>query len=163
MIEKYFVDTNVFIYAADQGAGSKQQIAETLLRRLKLDVHGVISTQVLQEFYVVASGKLRMDFVTVENALELMCGLEVVLADVPMIRTAIDCSILNHISYWDALIVTAARKANCTTLWTEDLNHGQIIQGVRIENPFRASPGSGPAAVRERRQVYRVRKKKATA
>ena len=146
MTEKCFVDTNVFIYAVDKGAGYKQKLAAALMERFKLDVRGVVSTQILQEFYVVAVGKLRMDSLTVQTALDKICGLEVVLVDITLIRAAIDCSILNRISFWDALIVTAARKANCETLWTEDMNHGQVIQGVRIENPFRtpAAPESRP-------------------
>jgi len=53
-----------------------------------------------------------------------------------MIMDAIDCCIINRISFWDSLIVVAAESANCKKLWTEDLNHGQIIRGVQIENPL---------------------------
>jgi predicted nucleic acid-binding protein len=54
-----------------------------------------------------------------------------------LIKDAIDCSIINRLSFWDALIVVSAEIAQCETLWTEDLNHGQIIRGVRIENPLK--------------------------
>ena len=54
-----------------------------------------------------------------------------------LIKDAIDCAIINRLSFWDALVVVAAESARCETLWTEDLNHGQIIRGVRIENPLK--------------------------
>jgi predicted nucleic acid-binding protein len=54
-----------------------------------------------------------------------------------LIKDAIDCSIINRLSFWDALIVVSAESAQCEILWTEDLNHGQIIRGVRIENPLK--------------------------
>jgi predicted nucleic acid-binding protein len=153
MTAKYFVDTNIFVYALDRGAGAKQAEATRVLEALKEDVIGVISTQVLQEFYAVTTLKLRMDSRVVRNALDMMCGLEVVLLDVPLIREAIDCGILNTISFWDALILAAARKASCSVLWTEDLNDGQAIQGVRISNPFLR-----PKKVSESRPVYRARR-----
>ena len=73
--------------------------------------------------------------------------------DVPSIMEAIDCSVLNGISFWEALIVTAVRKAACSVLWTEDLNDGQIINGVRIENPFLCGK-----AAREPTRAYRFRR-----
>lgn len=153
MTAKCFVDTNIFVYALDRGAGPKQAEAARVLETLKEGMLGVISTQVLQEFYAVTTLKLRMDSGVVRNAMDMMCGLEVVLLDVPLIREAIDGSILNTISFWDALILSAARKASCDTLWTEDLNHGQIIQGVRIENPFLRAKTTreAPASYRARR------------
>jgi predicted nucleic acid-binding protein len=153
MTAKYFVDTNLFVYAVDRGAGQKQVEAARVMEALKEDVLGVISTQVLQEFYAVTISKLRMDPGVVRNAMDMMCGLEVVLLDVPLIRDAIDCSILSRISFWDGLILAAARKASCDVLWTEDLNDGQVIQGVRIENPFLRAK-----KVRESRPAYRARR-----
>ena len=155
MTAKCFVDCNIFVYAMDCGAGAKQQVAEALLKGCSGDTWGVISTQVLQEFYAVATRKLRVDRARIRQAMDSMCDLEVVQVDVPLIREAVDCSVLNNISFWDALIVSAARKAACSVLWTEDLNHGQVINGVRIENPF-----VGPKAVRETKRVYRARREK---
>ena len=62
---------------------------------------------------------------------------EVIEIDVPLIKEAIDCSILDQISYWDALVVVSAQKGGCALLLTEDLNHGQVIKGVKIENIFK--------------------------
>lgn len=153
MTGKYFVDCNIFVYAMDGGAGAKQQVAESLVMRFHSDIRGVISTQVLQEFYAVATRKLRVDRARIRQAMDAMCELEVVQVDVPLIREAIDCSVLNNISFWDALIVSAARKAACSVLWTEDMNHGQVINGVRIENPF-----LGSKAVRESKHAYSARR-----
>ena len=160
MTAKYFVDTNILVYFADQGAGEKHAEAGNLVARCKTDVQGVISTQVLQEFHVITTRKLRMDPLVSKDFLDLFCGMEVVLIDVGLVREAVDVSILNRISFWDALIVTAARKAACSVLWTEDLNHGQIIQGVRIENPFLKSSSSGPSMVRESSAKRRPRRGK---
>lgn len=63
---------------------------------------------------------------------------DMVIVNFAIIYDAIDCGIINRKSFWDSLIVVAAESAHCETLWTEDLNHGQIIRGVRIENPLKA-------------------------
>ena len=60
-----------------------------------------------------------------------------------LIKEAIDCSIINRLSFWDALIIAAAESAKCERLWTEDLNHGQIVRGVRIENPLKTTDKNG--------------------
>jgi predicted nucleic acid-binding protein len=85
---------------------------------------------------VTATGKLSLSPLTVKTALRLLEAFEIVTITPPLVFEAIDCSVLNGISFWDALIVAAAASANCETLWTEDLNPGQTIMGVRIENPL---------------------------
>lgn len=137
MSEKAFVDTNLLVYAVDKRAGEKHRTARRALERLRTENRAVVSTQVLQEFYVAATRQVKLAPLDVKAMLSGLSALEVVLVDVECIDDAIDCSVLNRISFWDALIVSAARKAACGTLWTEDLNDGQIIQGLRIENPFR--------------------------
>ena len=77
-----------------------------------------------------------MDPLRVRTSLQLLSPFEIVTITPPIIFQAIDCSILNTISFWDALLVAAAASARCDTLWTEDLNPGQTILGVRIENPL---------------------------
>jgi len=135
---KVFVDTNVIVYSMDEGAGPKLERARELLRSLTEGAAGVISTQVLQEAYVTATGKLGMDPLVVKTDLQLLDMFEVVTTTPRVVFEAIDCSILNKLSFWDGLIVAAAASANCETLWTEDLNPGQVIMGVRVENPFAA-------------------------
>jgi hypothetical protein len=80
--------------------------------------------------------------------------------DIELMNEAIDGSVLNRISFWDALIIASARRANCEVVWTEDLNHGQIVQGVRIENPFLKPSASGPSMVRESLAKRRSRREK---
>jgi predicted nucleic acid-binding protein len=97
---------------------------------------GVISTQVMQEFYVTATKKLKVDALIVKDILHSFSHFEVVLILPEIIDRAIDCQVLNKISFWDALIVSAAQSACCEKIWTEDLNPGQIFQGVKVENPL---------------------------
>jgi predicted nucleic acid-binding protein len=106
------------------------------LKGIALERNGVISTQVLQEFYVASTRKLGTDPLIAKDILRTLERFETVVISPMLIREAVDCSILNHLSFWDALIIVAAESAHCETLWTEDLNHGQIIRGVRIENPL---------------------------
>ena len=98
---------------------------------------GVISTQVMQEFYVAATSKLGADPLLTKDILRSLERFETVVVSPTLIKDAIDCSIINRLSFWDALIVVSAESAQCEILWTEDLNHGQIIRGVRIENPLK--------------------------
>jgi predicted nucleic acid-binding protein len=114
----------------------KKNQTRLLLKKLNRESSGVISTQVLQEFYVTATKKLEIDPLIVKDIIHSFEHLELVTVTSAIIKEAIDCSILNKISFWDSLIVTAAENARCSQLWTEDLNHGQIIRGVKIINPF---------------------------
>jgi predicted nucleic acid-binding protein len=95
-----------------------------------------ISTQVLQEFYSIVTKKYHADALIAREMLLYYAQLNVVIPDIELITNAVDISILRRISFWDALIVAAAESANCLTLYSEDLNHGQSIRGVRIVNPF---------------------------
>ena len=160
MTAKYFIDTNILLYAVDEGAGAKREVARAILDRESGESQKSISTQVLQEFYAIAVRKLNFAPTRARELTLLWLNLEVVRIEAEDILTAIDCSILSQLSFWDALIVTAARKAACSVLWTEDLNHGQIIQGVRIENPFLKASESGPSMVRESSAKRRSRRGK---
>lgn len=138
MMPKIFLDTNILIYAADQAFPDKRRIARELIRTAASDgTPGVISTQVLQEFYVACTRRLGLDPVLARNIMRAFEGLEVVTITTDLIHEAIDCSVLNRLSYWDALIVVSAERARCERVFTEDLNDGQIIRGVRVENPFK--------------------------
>jgi len=135
---KVFLDTNVVVYAMDTREPAKQARARALIASLDTETLGVISTQVLCEAYSVATTKLGIEPLAVKQILLRFERLEVVAMTPELVRQAIDCSILNTLSIWDALIVAAAASANCQTLWTEDLNPGQVILGVRVGNPFAA-------------------------
>jgi predicted nucleic acid-binding protein len=136
-MSKVFVDTNLIVYTMDEDEPAKRDKCRRLLDDLIARRVGVISTQVLQETYVVATKKLGMDPLRVRTDLKLLSPFEIVLIAPPIIFEAIDCSILNTISFWDSLLVAAASSARCDTLWTEDLNPGQTLLGVRIENPLK--------------------------
>jgi predicted nucleic acid-binding protein len=134
---KSFIDTNILIYALDQADPAKQQKARALLKTLQEKESGVISTQVLQEFYVVSTAKLKLNVALVKKIIVTLKYLKTITVDLKIIKEAIDCSALNKISFWDALVVTTAKSSGCHSIWSEDLGHGQQISGVRIINPFK--------------------------
>jgi predicted nucleic acid-binding protein len=90
----------------------------------------------MQEFYVTATRKLGIEPLVAKGLLHDFEHFEIIPIQPSLINEAIDCSILNTLSFWDALIIVSAEKAQCERLWTEDLNHGQVVRGVKIENPF---------------------------
>jgi predicted nucleic acid-binding protein len=136
-MSKVFLDTNILVYSLDQADAAKMAKCRSLIRSLTAENRGVISTQVMQEFYVAATSKLGADPLLTKDILRSMERFETVVVSPTLIKDAIDCSIINRLSFWDALIVVSAESAQCEILWTEDLNHGQIIRGVRIENPLK--------------------------
>ncbi len=136
-MSKVFLDTNIFVYSLDQSDTIKQKKCRNLIKSLMDENSGVISTQVLQEFYVAATAKLGADPLLVKDILRSLERLETVVVSPMLIKEAIDCSLINRLSFWDAFIVVTAECAHCEILWTEDLNHGQVIRGVRIENPLK--------------------------
>lgn len=136
-MERSFIDTNVIVYADDRSAGAKGERARHLLHELVGARQGVVSTQVLQEYFVVATRKLGVAPEVARRKIELLSTLDVVRPEVTDVLAAIDLTRLRSISFWDALIVRAAENAGCAVLLSEDLQHGESISGVRITNPFR--------------------------
>ena len=134
-----FVDTSVLVYAHDRSEGRKHALARSLLEELWAAPSGVLSTQVLQEFYVVATRKfdppMRRD--EAAEVVALYGTWPVIQIGVPVILGAVQLEAEHRLSFWDALIVEAARLAGATRLATEDLQHGRQLAGVRIEDPFR--------------------------
>lgn len=131
-----FFDANVLLYADDLSAGARTQIARELIRPRVADRTGVVSTQVLQEYYVNARKKLKMDGAAARARVELYSGLEVVEIRSALILAAIDLHRLHALSFWDALIVCAAQHAACETLYSEDLQEGRRFGQLRVVNPF---------------------------
>ena len=138
MTGKTFVDTNILIYAHDSAAGEKHLIARDRLKELWTDASGAVSPQVLQEFYVNVRRKLAKPL-TNEQARNLAGSYSVWCTEATYaeIRTAFRIEDETHISFWDALICASALKAGAERILSEDLNHGQKIAGILIENPFR--------------------------
>ena len=137
MATRSFIDTNVLIYSVDRADPVKQEIALELISRHAKERSGVISTQVLQEFYSATTRKLGIDPLDARQHLRDFRIFDIVQVTPPIIEEGIDCSILKRISFWDGVIVASAAAANCSELLSEDLADGQIILGIRIRNPFR--------------------------
>lgn len=136
MKNKAFVDTNLLVYAQDRSAGDKQLQSRALIAELAQTGMGAISTQVMQEFYVAATRKLRVEPLAAKAVLKSLAVFEIVNASPALIYDAIDCSVLDRISFWDALLLAAAASAGCSTLYTEDLQAGQTLLGVTVRNPL---------------------------
>ncbi len=135
-MSKIFVDTNILVSSLYNPDPLVKKKARLRLKELERRNHGVISTQVLQEFYVVATRKLGVKALLAKQIVQRFENFEVVTISPLMIYAAIDCSITAQISFWDALIVVAAEISKCEFIWTEDLNPGQVIRDVRIMNPL---------------------------
>ena len=133
---RVFFDTNVLVYADDRGAGKKTFVAQALIADALRANRGVVSTQVLQEFFVITTRKLGVPSEAARRKVELLARFDVVPVQLELILGGIDLHRLHGLSFWDALIVRAASTAGCARLLTEDLQHGQVIDGVRVENPF---------------------------
>ena len=146
MTSRVFVDTNILVYAEDAAAAQKQKRSSAILADLVPSGRMVISTQVLQELFNSATRKLRLPATYVRGLVEDYSQLDVVLVRPELILGAIDLHRLHAISFWDALIIRAASEGGCTSLLSEDLQHGQTIEGVRIENPFLATHSAEPRA-----------------
>ena len=136
MKERVFVDTNVLVYADDLDAGDKRERARALLAEVLREQNGVLSTQVLQEFFVVTTRKLAVAPALARRKVELLATLDVVTIQISHILQAIDLHRLHSLSFWDGLILACAAASGCTRLWSEDMQDGAVIAGVRIENPF---------------------------
>ena len=137
-VGKTFVDTNILIYAYDVSAGTKHARAAELVTELWKLRMGLVSTQVLQEFYVTVTRKIARPLES-SSARQIIADLsrwEVMTIEPNTILAAIDLQRDHLLSFWDAMIVTTAANGNAETLFTEDLNHGQVIGGVTVRNPF---------------------------
>jgi predicted nucleic acid-binding protein len=139
MSAKTFVDTNILVYAHDVDDRSKHELARAALRELWNDGAGILSPQVLQEFYVNVTRKIATPLAKdaarlVVSTYAIWC-VDVTSADVAAAFRIEDEA---KIGFWDALIIASAAKAGAERLLSEDLNAGQTIAGVLIENPFSA-------------------------
>jgi predicted nucleic acid-binding protein len=144
-----FFDTNVLVYAVDKAEAAKQPVAMQLLRKAMADKTLTLSTQVLQEIYGVAQRKKLMAAGEAVEMLRIWAGYEVVAGTPQLLFRAFELQQKLRISVWDALIVQAALDAGCTTLYTEDLQHGTRVGDLEIVNPF-----FQPAAMHEPRPAY---------
>jgi predicted nucleic acid-binding protein len=138
MSAKYFVDTNILIYAHDTTAGVKHERAKALVEELWNNRSGVVSTQVLQELCVNLQRKVARPLSpqeTREIAADYLTW-HVVVNDGQSLLAALDLQGRHQLSFWDALVIHAAQAAGVATLYSEDLSNGQRFGGVRVLNPM---------------------------
>lgn len=137
---KIFLDTNIFVYSIDTTPGEnlKREVAQELVKEHIRNETGVISIQVLQEFYQVSTKKIKKPLST-EQALEYMnyiSILETVHPDFDLIVTAVRLHQKYNLSFWDALILQASKTARCSQVLSEDLQDGFRIDDLTVKNPF---------------------------
>ena len=138
MSDKIFVDTNILIYAHDIDSGLKHDTAVKVITDLWERANGILSNQVLQEFYIVVTRKIPKPISLSEARAIIKNYLKWQIEEnnSNSILRASEIQKKHNISFWDALIVTAAEQAGAAKILTEDMNSGQTIEGVLIENPF---------------------------
>jgi predicted nucleic acid-binding protein len=141
MKERVFVDTNVVVYLFDADDPAKQRIVQNLLSNQELRARLILSTQVLQEFYVSVTRKLAtpLDPEAAFQAVQDLAALPMGQIDPALILLAIHRSRKAKVSFWDALILEAALTAGATILYSEDFQHGAVYGELRIVNPFQLS------------------------
>lgn len=138
MSAKAFLDSNILVYAHDLTAGEKRERAAALVRDLWRSGQGGLSVQVLQEFYTVTARKQVLTPVAAEQLVEHYINWVVHKPTSPDVMSAIRLHQDALISFWDAMILTSAARLGCEVLWSEDLSAGQVLMGVRVQNPFRS-------------------------
>ncbi|HSN79652.1 MAG TPA: PIN domain-containing protein [Rhodoferax sp.] len=136
MAARSFIDTNVLIYAEASDAPAKQRAALALLKQLFESTDGVLSTQVLQEYCNVALKRLKLPAQHIRAQLDLYEQFEVVQVTPAVIRAGLDLHQTRSVAFYDALIMASAQLAGCSVLFSEDMNAGETMTGVRIINPF---------------------------
>jgi predicted nucleic acid-binding protein len=141
MSDRYFVDTNILMYAHDTAAGDKHARAKALVEDLWQNRSGVVSTQVLQELAVNLRRKAKkpLDAKATRDVVSDYLAWQVVVNGGDAILEALDLEGRYQISFWDALVVQAAQASGAATLYSEDLSDGQTYDLVRVVNPLRAS------------------------
>ena len=136
---KVFFDTNILVHLFDAGAPAKQRQARSLLDRHTRSGETLLSTQVLQEFYVAVTRKLAtvVEPDLAYEAVKELAVMPTVRVDTPLILSAIQLSRQHRLSFWDALIIRSALEGGASKLYSEDLQHAQRFETLTVENPFR--------------------------
>jgi predicted nucleic acid-binding protein len=138
-MSKFFVDTNILVYVYDTSEGPKHAAARAVVEELWNEGNGVVSAQVLQEFFVTVTRKVSQP-VSIDVARDWVArylSWQVVEADGQSVLRAIDLQSRFQTSFWDAMILQSALRAGASTLLSEDLNHGQRYDSLIVENPLR--------------------------
>lgn len=137
-VEATFVDTNVLVYAYDADAGAKHGTARQRLQYLWETESGLMSTQVLQEFYVTVTRKLSSPLPrrTAREVVATYRAWPVHRPDVDDVVAASELEQRRQLSFWDALVIISAQRSGANALLTEDLQDGQRFDGLSVANPF---------------------------
>jgi predicted nucleic acid-binding protein len=133
-----FVDTNILVYAYDRSAGKKHERGRELLKTLWESGLGGLSIQVLQEFFVTITRKVSYPL-PANEAMQIVSDLGAWRVHSPGVEdvcSAISIHERNQISFWDAMIIRSALQLGCTTIYSEDLSHRKVYEGIRVINPF---------------------------
>ncbi len=148
-----FVDTNILVYAEDRDAGEKHEAARDLITDLWHSGDGVVSVQVLQEFFVNVTRKVPrpVDPVEARAIVEQYLTWRVVQNTGALLLAGIRLASSLQISFWDALLIQAALDEGCERIWTEDLSHGRRVGDLTILNPFLPEPSPDPEGERDDR------------
>jgi predicted nucleic acid-binding protein len=133
---RFFLDTNVLVYAADMSRPEKRVLARSLISHAYRSRLGCLSTQILQEYFWVMTRKAGVAAQDARVQVVKLAQLNVVQIDPDLVVSAIDLHIIHRLSFWDALVVKSATVAGCKRLYSEDLQHDRVVDGVRIVNPF---------------------------
>ena len=131
-----FFDTNILVYADDVSAPRKQRMAIELVMNHQRSGLFVVSLQVLQEYFAASTRKLRVDPAIAQRKVELLARGRVVRFEAHDVVASIELHRLSGISFWDAMIVHAARLAGAEALYSEDFQSGSVIGGIPVVNPF---------------------------
>lgn len=144
MKDRFFLDTNIFVYAHDGQDREKQSVSRRLIFDAIKNESGVISAQVLSEFWVTVTRKIPdpLPLDSAMRAIELYGSLDIKEIDYQLVLSAISLQKKYLLSYWDSLIISAAKGSMCRILYSEDLNSGQDIEGVVVVNPFQSGEKS---------------------
>jgi predicted nucleic acid-binding protein len=135
-LPRTFLDTNILVYGDDGDEPEKQRKALDLIAVHRLQRTGVVSLQVLQEYFTAVTRKQNLDPAIARNKVEVYSRFHLGEPGVSDILAAIDIHRLHGFSYWDALVLRMAKQTGCSVLLSEDMQHGQEFDGVRIMNPF---------------------------
>ncbi len=137
MSVRSFFDTNVLVYADDRADRAKQNLAIDLVAEHRRAGTGVVSLQVLQEYFVTITRRLGLEPRIARRKVELLAEFDVVAPELADVLAAIDLHRLHDFSFWDALVLRSAKQAGCRVLLSEGLQHDQEIDGLHVVNPFR--------------------------